>query len=657
MTIPANAVTTTQGSTNGAPATATLTIANATGVTLSKAFSPTTIAPGAPSTLTITVANAGTGAINLTGIALTDTLPSGLTIYSTPGAATTCGAGTVAAAAGGTTLALSNGSAGGGATCTITVSVTGATSGSYTNTIPAGAFTSTQGASNASPASATLIVGAPSLKVTKTSSPQNASVTIGQTIAYTIVITNSGSGSETNVSVTDAMTNATLVSGSVKLNGAAASDSVITAHGSIGTLTAGATDTLTYQATVNAAAASGSQVTNSVIVGGDQGCTGTCSTSSQPNTVTAPTLTVNKLIDGGLKETVVPGQHVTYSIAITNTSAVSAAGTSVVDDVPAGITPVVGSVAIGGSHAGAATVVGQAVTIPLGTVAAGSTTVASFQGTVNAGASGAIVNVVQVDARGMAKQLISNQVVATSVSPSIKVTKTASAEVVTTGDRVNYSITVEPPSGVAFGRGTISDLLPDYEVYAPGTSRVNGVAQEPLVRGHLLVWTEAALTREFTITYAVAIAPGAPSQSILTNTVHVSALGPAGAPPGAGSASASVRVESIAFGNCYPITGRVYEDFNSSGHFDDPDVGVAGVTIYMDDGESVVTDAQGRYDFPCVRPGMHALRLDETTLPPGVTTFDDGNIDSEHSRRRLVHHTYDLNIIEDINFGVKPPPQ
>jgi hypothetical protein len=49
---------------------------------------------------------------------------------------------------------------------------------------------------------------------------------------------------------------------------------------------------------------------------------------------------------------------------------------------------------------------------------------------------------------------------------------------------------------------------------------------------------------------------------------------------------------------------------------------------------------------------MHALRLDATTLPAGVVPFDDRNIDSEKSTRRLVHHIYDTTIIEDINFAL-----
>jgi hypothetical protein len=134
--------------------------------------------------------------------------------------------------------------------------------------------------------------------------------------------------------------------------------------------------------------------------------------------------------------------------------------------------------------------------------------------------------------------------------------------------------------------------------------------------------------------------------------VNVRAVAPGGAGFGLGSASASVLVVGSTFGSCYPITGRVYLDTMGSGHFEDPDAGLAAVHIFLDNGESVVTDTTGRYDFPCVHPGMHALRLDARTLPAGTLPFGDRSIDSEQSTRRLVHRTYDTLIIEDVNFAI-----
>jgi len=132
----------------------------------------------------------------------------------------------------------------------------------------------------------------------------------------------------------------------------------------------------------------------------------------------------------------------------------------------------------------------------------------------------------------------------------------------------------------------------------------------------------------------------------------VTAVAPGNAGVGRGSGSASVLITQNTLGSCYPITGRVYIDYKGNGHFEDPNVGLPGVQIFLDDGERVTTDPYGRYDFPCVHPGMHALRLDEHTLPDGAVAYPDRNIDSEKSTRRLVHHIFDTMIIEDINFAV-----
>jgi len=71
-TIPAGALTSTQGATNGAAASAVLTVVRAPNVTLSKAFAPGSISANGTSTLTITVANTAAGAVALTGLTVSD---------------------------------------------------------------------------------------------------------------------------------------------------------------------------------------------------------------------------------------------------------------------------------------------------------------------------------------------------------------------------------------------------------------------------------------------------------------------------------------------------------------------------------------------------------------------------------------------------------
>jgi uncharacterized repeat protein (TIGR01451 family) len=651
-TIPANALTDAQASTNTLPASAILNVANASGVGLTKAFAPAVIAPGATSVLTIALANTQANAVALSALTFVDNLPANVTIASTPNASTTCAGGTAAAVAGGSLVTLSGAAMAVNATCTVTVAVTGTVPGTYTNTIPAGAIGTAQGATNGTQAQADLIIGQPSLTLTKTSAPSATSVSPGESITYTIVLKNGGTQPETNAHISDTLTNATLTSGSVTVNGQAEPDAVVTNGQPFGTIAVGATTTIVYTATVNLTAATGSLVTNTATVLGDQPCTvGSCTSASAANTVSPPVLSVTKTIDGQTTESVLSGQTVTYGVTISNTGTSPAVNTTVTDNIPAGVAAIPGTVTLNGAPLASATISGQTLTIPVNQVAAGKSSLVTFNAKVGPTA-GSAANVVSVLAAGLASAAESNVAMAHQVPATITVTKTASATTATVGDRVDYQIVIAPVGGVGYGATIVADTLPAGEVYAPGTARVNGKPSEPTVDGRTLIWTLPALGSQDTFTYATVIAPGVQGNSTLTNTVAVTAVAPGGAGLGRGSASASVLVTASNFASCYPITGRVYLDAYGSGRFQDPDVGLGGVHIYLDDGESVVTDTYGRYDFPCVHPGMHALRLDETTLPPGAVPYDDRNIDSEKSTRRLIHHIYDTTIIEDINFAV-----
>jgi uncharacterized repeat protein (TIGR01451 family) len=653
--IPNGSISTLQGATNDDPAEAQLAINTTPALNITKSFSPVEIAPGGTSVLTFTIANTDTGAVGLTGMGASDTLPTGITIATTPGASTTCTGGTVTAPAGGSTVGIDGASLAAGATCTVTVNVTGTALGTYVNTIPAHNIVNTQGVSNPVAVTATLLITTPSLSVAKTSNPQGSEVTRGQTIAYSIAVTNNGTGTETNAFVHDVLGNATLVSGSVMVNGASAPDAVITSGQSFGSIAPGATTTITYNATVNQTAPAGSQVTDTATAGGTQPCTGTgCTASSTPNTVASPSITISKQIDEQQQINALPGQTVTYTILVTNTALGEAQHVVITDPVPTGITPIPGSVKINGTVAPSATISGQTVTIPIGTLASGTSATITFNATVGMHVTtGTLTNVATVSSSDLSESPQSNEAVAQLHPPTLVVTKTASATVAQVGDRVNYSITVQPLNNVAYGTTTIVDTLPDYVIYAPGTARVNGVHLEPKVSGHVLTWELPSLGASATITYATAISAGAQPNASLTNIVNVRAEGPGGS-EGTGEASATVLVVASNLGSCYPITGRVYLDQAGTGHFQGSDPGLSGVRIYLDTGEYVITDQHGLYNFPCVRPGMHALRLDATTLPAGATPYDDHNIDSEKSTRRLVHGIFDTTIIKDINFAIKP---
>src|SRR6185369_5498406 len=134
--------------------TATLTVMAAP--TITKAFSPTAIGRNEVGTLTITLNNSNTTGI--TGAAFTDTYPANLVNAAAPAGATTCADGSVTAAAGGGSVALSGATIPASGSCTVTVSITSATAGTYNNTIPIGGLATGNAGANGVAASASLTV-------------------------------------------------------------------------------------------------------------------------------------------------------------------------------------------------------------------------------------------------------------------------------------------------------------------------------------------------------------------------------------------------------------------------------------------------------------------------------------------------------------------
>ena len=132
---------------------ATLTVDEAPLVVLME-FSPSTIAQGGVSRLSYGLRN--DAAVGATSISLSDTLPADVVVAGVPDASTTCGGGTVTAAAGGDTLAFAGGAVAAGVSCTISVDVTSAVAGSYSN----GPEAVTSSLGDSTPVQATLTVDA-----------------------------------------------------------------------------------------------------------------------------------------------------------------------------------------------------------------------------------------------------------------------------------------------------------------------------------------------------------------------------------------------------------------------------------------------------------------------------------------------------------------
>src|SRR6185312_5638248 len=163
-------MTSTEGGTGG---TATASIRVEAPPSIAKVFNPSTIALNATTSLTFTITNPAANVDALTGVAFTDTLPTGLTVANA--SATVCG-GTLTTTSP-TGIALTGATIAVNSQCQFSVTVTGAASGQYTNTT--GAVTSTNGGTGntatanltvASPPSITKAFGAASIPLNGTTS-------------------------------------------------------------------------------------------------------------------------------------------------------------------------------------------------------------------------------------------------------------------------------------------------------------------------------------------------------------------------------------------------------------------------------------------------------------------------------------------------------
>jgi len=167
---------------------------------ISKAFVPALIGVNSTSALSFTITNPAANTVAQAGVAVTDTLPANLVVATPNGLTGSCG-GTVTAVAGSGSIVLTNGSIAVNSSCTFSVNVTSAVTGTYNNI--SGAVSSTNGGTG-NTAAASLIVRPASLSITKTHAGNLSRGQIGAT--YTITVSNTANTGPTVGTVTVADT-------------------------------------------------------------------------------------------------------------------------------------------------------------------------------------------------------------------------------------------------------------------------------------------------------------------------------------------------------------------------------------------------------------------------------------------------------------------
>ncbi|MED4447153.1 cell surface protein [Bacillus cereus] len=321
--------------------------------------------------------------------------------------------------------------------------------------------------------------------VTLTKSTNKQFATIGETISYTILITNSGNAAANNVQLTDPLPNGTILTpGTVTLNGVLQNvDSLVALP--IGTIPGGATFTLSFQVTVINITAQNPIINNAfasyiyTVNPSLPPTSKTANSNSVTSTIRLANLHVNKSVDKTFAEV---GDVLTYTFALTNDGNVAANNVLLSDSIVNGTAFVPNSVIVNSVTQPGVT----PASINIGSINANTTITASFQVVITSipnpnpisnSASISYNFIVDPNTSPVSKNTTSTTTFTQVNDANVISAKTVDREFATVGDILTYTVTLTNAGSVSADSPTFVDTNPDGTTFIPNTFLINGVLQ------------------------------------------------------------------------------------------------------------------------------------------------------------------------------------
>ncbi|MCI0440162.1 MAG: hypothetical protein L0177_13690 [Chloroflexi bacterium] len=350
------------------------------------------------------------------------------------------------------------------------------------------------------------VVAEADLEVTKADSPDPA--TAGGTLSYEVTVTNNGPSDAQNVVVTDVLPEGIT---HVSHDPGEASFNPSTGEWAVGTLTAGASATLTINVIVDAGTPDGTVLENQASVTSDTSDPNAANNTAEARTTVLPEadLRVEKNAD---QDAVMAGQEepLTYTVVVTNDGPSDVTNVVVSDVLPEGVTHV--------SHdPGEATFNPSTGEWSVGTLAASSSATLTVVVSVDSSAQGSLMNTAAVSGDAFDPDEGNNSStveVLVETEADVSVDKQASGTI-TAGSELDYTITVTN-NGPSDAQGVVvTDSFPGQVSVNPATPGKGSFDEGTGV------WNVGTLAAgdSAQLVVTVVVDPAAPLDTVLINQV------------------------------------------------------------------------------------------------------------------------------------------
>ncbi|WP_201592541.1 DUF11 domain-containing protein [Psychrobacter sp. Pi2-51] len=240
-------------------------------------------------------------------------------------------------------------------------------------------------------------------------------------------------------------------------------------------------------------------------------------------------------------------------------------------------------------------------------------------------------------------------------NPTLVVTKESDVKSAELGDYVNYTINVTNNGNATAYDVQLKDALPRGFDMVASSVRIDENKSGNGVDINQAQTTEFKADGKYQVLSLGNMANGASKKITYRVLIGASSLGGDGTNRATAVASNEqgqslvsreaqwkIEVERGVMNTDGIIIGKVYHDINRDGiqQKEDGELGVAGVRIYMENGNFIVTDPEGKYNFYGVSAKTHVLKIDRTTIPRETELVTQSNRNAGDTGSRFIDLKY-----------------